>query len=324
MSTKVSVILPCYNGGRWLEAAVRSVLAQSHTNLELIVVNDGSTDNSAEIMSHHVDDKRVLCVYQANQGFSGAINRGIRESGSDYIAFIGQDDCWLPNKLGIQMRYIESTDLVFSGYYAMDCSGRISDKVMPKVPRLSSRKQIVRKLFLENFIPFETVLVRKECLLRAGLFDENLRAFSDHDMWIRLIDKIRLRYLGAALVKKRIHENQLSKRVDDTAGDEILIIKKSVKEYPYLIGDVPTKLSQIYYGWGLQVGRQGDKERAERLLSLSISYNPSNRKAILARRFPTIFDAVRKDYDWARGLVGRRLYNTPREVLNEEIGQDAI
>lgn len=287
-------------------------------------MDDGSTDNSAEITSHHVHDKRIFCVHQENRGFSGAINRGVRESGSEYIAFIGQDDCWLPNKLGIQMRYIESTDLVFSGYYTMDRSGRISNKVMPRVPRLSSREQIVRKLFLENFIPFETVLVHKECVLRAGLFDENLRAFSDHDMWMRLIDKIRLRYLGVALVKKRIHENQLSNKADSTARDELLIMKKSVKEYPFLLVDVPTKLSQIYYGWGLQVGRQGDKERAERLLSLSIRYNPSNRKAILARRFPAVFDAIRRDYDWARGLVGRRLHNTSREGLNEEIAQDAI
>lgn len=290
------MVLPCYNGQRWLRIAIESVLAQSYGNLELVIVNDGSTDNSVAMINPYLDDKRVVYVSQENRGFSAAINRGIRECSSDYIGFIGQDDCWLPEKLQNQMCHRGSADIVFSGCYVMDGAGRITDRAMPRLPRFLSTREALRRMFLNNFILLESVIVRRETLLAADLFDEKMAAFSDQDMWFRVIGKARLRYLRIPLVKKRQHEHQLSRRVDLILRDQLYFVKKALQEYPFLIDDVPTALSQIYYQCGRQVGLQGDKQRANYLLSLSLRYDPSNTKAILARDLPTAFNIITKLY----------------------------
>ena len=103
---RVSVILPCYNGAQWIGQAIESVLAQTYKDFELLVIDDGSTDNSREIVSSYLHDRRVHYIYQENRGFSGAINRGIKESKGDFIGFIGQDDLWLPHKLELQTKYL--------------------------------------------------------------------------------------------------------------------------------------------------------------------------------------------------------------------------
>src|SRR5208337_849330 len=99
---KVSVILPCYNGARWISRAIESVLAQTWGHFELVIIDDGSTDNSKKIILPYLSDERVQYIYQDNRGFSAAINRGVAESRGCLICFIGQDDLWMPNKLELQ------------------------------------------------------------------------------------------------------------------------------------------------------------------------------------------------------------------------------
>jgi glycosyltransferase involved in cell wall biosynthesis len=103
---KVSVVLTCYNGARWISSAIESILAQTYKNLELVVIDDGSTDNSKEIVSSYLCDERVRYIYQENRGFSAAVNRGIKESRGELIGFIGQDDLWLHYKLELQVEYL--------------------------------------------------------------------------------------------------------------------------------------------------------------------------------------------------------------------------
>ena len=100
------MILPCYNGAQWISQAIESVLAQTYKDFELLIIDDGSTDNSKDIISSYLYDKRVRHIYQENRGFSGAVNRGIKESHGDLIGFIGQDDLWLPHKLELQTKYL--------------------------------------------------------------------------------------------------------------------------------------------------------------------------------------------------------------------------
>lgn len=109
MVHKVSVILPCYNGTRWLSRAIESVLSQVYENFELVIVDDGSTDISKEIIASYLSDKRVRYVYQTNRGFSAALNRGIKASSGSLIDFIGQDDLWMPNKLEVIVYSLRSS-----------------------------------------------------------------------------------------------------------------------------------------------------------------------------------------------------------------------
>ena len=128
MMRNVSVVLTCHNGARWISRTIWSVLAQTYEDLELLIVDDGSMDNSKEIVVSYLGDDRVRYIYQENKGFSAAVNRGIKESNGNLIGFIGQDDLWMPNKLELQVRYFskhKDVDLVHSNYYSIDSEGQI-------------------------------------------------------------------------------------------------------------------------------------------------------------------------------------------------------
>ena len=105
----VSVVLPCYNGARWISCTIESVLSQTYADFELVIINDGSTDLSEKIIAPYLYDERVRYIYQKNRGFSAAINRGIKASSGSLIGFIGQDDLWMPNKLEVIVYSLRSS-----------------------------------------------------------------------------------------------------------------------------------------------------------------------------------------------------------------------
>ena len=197
MTQNVSVVLTCYNGSRWISEAIESVLAQTYEDFELLVVDDGSIDNCKEIVSSYLYDERVRYLYQQNRGFSAALNSGIKASSGCFIGFLGQDDIWLPNKLEFQMKYLnkhKEVALVYSNYYSIDSEDRIMRAIRANMPTFPSKHEVVKRLFLNNFIGFETVLLRRECFDGVGLFDERMVAFSDHDMWLRIAGRFDIAY----------------------------------------------------------------------------------------------------------------------------------
>lgn len=290
----VSVILPCYNGSRWICGAIESVLTQTYKTFELIIVDDGSIDNSKEIITSYLYDKRVKYIYQNNKGFSATINRGIMESHGSLIGFIGQDDIWLKNKLEIQIKYLsdnEFVDIVHSSYYSINSSGEIIKNNPTKLTNYSSRKKLIKHLFLENFLGFETVLVKKKCFEATGFFDERMMGFSDHDMWLRLSGKFNIGRISLPLVKKREHNSQLSKTIVQRGFyDEFLLIKKAIYYYPFLKGKVERKkIANLYYCLGLYFLRIGNHQKAKEELLKAIKNDPLAWKSILSYFAPNLY-----------------------------------
>ena len=298
---KVSVILTCYNGARWIGKAIESVLAQAYKDFELLIIDDGSTDNSRDVIASYLYDKRVHYIYQENKGFSAAVNRGITESNGSLIGFIGQDDIWMPNKLELQVKYLskhEEVDLVHSNYCSIDSEGRIVGVRDIKIPQVSSKKKVVEHLFLNNFIGFETVLVKRKCFDEVGFFDERMVGFSDHDMWLRIAGKFNIQgYIGKPLVKKRIHELQLSKvRIEDNLKDEFLLVKKAIDLYPFLKKIERKKLASLYYAWGIALLQKGNREAAKRKFLKSIRSQPWKVKSIIAYITPLLYKTILNHY----------------------------
>jgi glycosyltransferase involved in cell wall biosynthesis len=293
VAPRVSVILPCYNGARWISQAIESVLAQTFKDFELIIVDDGSTDKSKEIISSYLYDKHVHYIYQENRGFSGALNRGIRESRGEFIGFIGQDDLYMPNKLQVQVKYFDEhkdVDLVHSNYCSIDSSGRIIMVRDVKIPRFPSREKLIKYLFINNFIGFETALVKRECFDEVGLFNERMTGFSDHDIWLRIAGKFNIAYIDLPLVKKREHELQLSKtRIEQVLSDEFLMVRKTINNYPFLKKAERKKLATLYYIWGTTMLQKGRNEEAKQKLLKAIRCRPWKFKAILAYITPTLY-----------------------------------
>ena len=288
-----SVVLPCFNGAQWIGEAIESVLTQTYGDLELLVIDDGSTDDSKAIVASYLSDERARYIYQENRGFSAAINRGLEEGRGSLIGFVGQDDLWLPRKLEMQVRYLaehKDVDMVHSSYLSVDSMGNEIELIDLRVPDFSTRRELMEYLFVDNFLGFETVLVKRECFREAGLFDERMMGFSDHDMWLRIAGRFHIAYMDQPLVKKREHASQLSKVVTERGlRDEFLMISKAVHQYPFLKKIVRKKLASLYYTLGMVTLRKGNSKEARPEFLRAFRCRPWKLKAFGAYMAPTLY-----------------------------------
>lgn len=206
---KVSIVIPVYNGANFLREAVDSALAQTYANCEVIVVNDGSTDNGAtrNIALSYAD--RIRYFEQENGGVSSALNRGIRAMEGEYFSWLSHDDMYYPDKIQVQLDFLRHNDdkeiILYSDYEYVDSNGRsIGFKRNKQVD--SSRFRY--ELLLNCDINGCALLVPKSAFKKAGLFNETLRTTQDYDMWFRLAHEFRFFHQEKVLIKSRTHAAQ--------------------------------------------------------------------------------------------------------------------
>jgi glycosyltransferase involved in cell wall biosynthesis len=212
MQDLVSVIMPAYNAGRHLAESVRSVQAQTCAAWELIVVDDGSTDDTREVaQSLAAADARVRCVRRPNGGQAAARNTGLGEARGRLIAFLDADDLWLPGKLAAQLAVLEEkgVDLVYTdGHIFSDEGAESAEERFHILPGEARGVEMFRVLFNSNRIGTLSVLVKRGALDAVGLFDED-RAYQnceDYDLWMRLAKNGASFYgMGEKLVRYRRH-----------------------------------------------------------------------------------------------------------------------
>jgi len=180
---KVSVIVPTYNRAKFIERALDSVLNQTFLDFEIIVIDDGSIDNTKEVLYQYND--KIKYIYQNNSGISAARNRGINESLGEYIAFLDSDDFWAPEKLNEQVKVLDSNKKVGIVYVRMPIVNAKGEQLGMK-PAGVSGKNFHELLHLWGDLPTSSVMTRKECFLKAGMFDVSLTMSEDTEMWIRI------------------------------------------------------------------------------------------------------------------------------------------
>jgi glycosyltransferase involved in cell wall biosynthesis len=205
----VSVIIPVYNGTNYLADAVESVLAQSHDSVELLVIDDGSTDHTWEMIRSFGD--RVRGIRKENGGVASAMNRGIEESSGQYIAWLSHDDMFLPEKLERQVRFLAGSTTCracFTDFEIVDPDGRPLRTV--RTPELT-RNELRRHLFGRMFINGSSMMIDRRCFDEVGLFREDLRTTQDAEMWIRLLDRWHIGRVGEVLALQRSHPDQGSR-----------------------------------------------------------------------------------------------------------------
>jgi teichuronic acid biosynthesis glycosyltransferase TuaG len=192
MQHLVSVIMPAYNAGRYIAESVESVLAQTFGDWELVVVDDGSADDTGEVVGRFAAaDARVRYVRRPNGGQAAARNTGLGEARGRLVAFLDADDLWLPEKLAAQIIVMERTgvDLVYTDGYFFSEDGAVSEEERFHIlPGEARGVEMFRTLFTSNRIGTLSVLVKREALDAVGLFDES-RAYQnseDYDLWLRL------------------------------------------------------------------------------------------------------------------------------------------
>ena len=228
----VSVVIASYNMGHYLPESVRSVLAQTYQNIEVVIIDDGSTDDTEEQLRPLMTDSRLRYIKQENQGQPKAKNNGIKAVKGEYVAFCDGDDLWAPNKLELQLPLFEGDSgigVVYSEVSYIDVKGNALDKEQP-YQRYSGK--VTNELILKNFIPFGTAVVKKECFDELGLFDENLPMGIDWDLWLRFSVHFRIQYLADKTYIYRIWPGQMSSNYRGRYKNAFLIMKKFVNNNP--------------------------------------------------------------------------------------------
>ncbi len=233
---KVSVIMPVYNGERFVADAIQSVLDQNFEDFELICVNDGSTDSSQEIIDSFADP-RLKRLSQKNLGQASARNIGIRFSTGDFISFLDQDDIYLPSCIEERLKYFQKFSdaiFVYNDSIIIDEDDHMIESSILRyriVQPVSGR--CFRELFLDGtFIAPSAVMVKKEIFDDIGVFDETLWGADDYDLWLRIAYKNFLYFLSSSLIKYRVHSHNFSKKTLHMEERTALALEKAAENVP--------------------------------------------------------------------------------------------
>jgi glycosyltransferase involved in cell wall biosynthesis len=244
----ISVIMPCFNAEKYLHEAIKSVMGQTYTNIELIVVDDGSTDNSMDIVRSYGDS--VIILQQNNKGPYPARNRGLRVSNGEFIAFLDADDYWRADCLEKLHAALCNSDavLAYCGWQNIGIKGGGGEPYIP--PDYESGNKA--ELFLRHAAPWpiHAALIRKSALEEAGGFSERLFSCMDYELWLRIATSRHVERVNEALVFYRHHsKGQITSKKWEQAKNVWFVKRNFVKQYPELVSGIfPSTLKQLVDG----------------------------------------------------------------------------
>lgn len=235
---RVSVVITCYNYGRYLQACVESVLAQTYDNIEILVIDDGSTDDSASVMESFRDVVNLRYFWQENAGQARAKNEGIARATGDFVAFLDADDVWTPTKIEQQMRCFEdpAVGVVFCQARYLDADNQDFEYEMTGSYLQPRRGKVTEWLVFDNFVQFSSSVVRAECLHKFQGFDESLKMGIDWDLWLAISTCYRFDYVAEPLFYYRLgHAGQMSKNLEERHRCSDRIMEKFLRSYPQAV-----------------------------------------------------------------------------------------
>lgn len=215
----VSVVIPVYNHETFIAEAIESVLQQSYPNLQIIVVDDGSTDGTKDVLEKFKG--KIELISQANAGLPAARNAGIRRATGEFIAFLDSDDVFLPEKIEKQLRVFEENPevgMVHTGASVVrpnETGWEVWYDYWP--PTYATREEQIDELLKWNYMVVSTVMVRRELFSQVGLFNESLRYAEDYEMWLRLLTCCSIGVVPDIFIHYRWHGGNMSRQPDESA-----------------------------------------------------------------------------------------------------------
>jgi glycosyltransferase involved in cell wall biosynthesis len=267
-SSLVSVVIPTYNSAEYIEEALNSVFEQTFNEFEIIVIDDGSTDNTRTILDKY--SGRIKYFYQNNKGPAGARNHGIEEVTGKYIAFLDADDIWMPAKLEKQValfRQREGLGMVTTGVCSFDDKGVFGFSTDKREKLMQG--DIARNIFLKSDIGTPTVMVPKIVFDKVGLFEENIRYGEDDNMWIRIASHYDVELIDEALVKVRNHPRRATRdqlELQQAVLENIQMLKTKYGDVVRrrIEKAIPRKISQVQFAIGYNHYERGNFREARK------------------------------------------------------------
>jgi glycosyltransferase involved in cell wall biosynthesis len=231
----VSINLCCYNSERFLEETLQSVFAQTFTDWELVVINDGSKDSTDAIVRRHIAaERRIVYHPQANAGLGAARNKAIELSRGRYIAIIDHDDLWAPQKLERLIPLFDRAEvgLVYSNADYVDARGAVTGRYTPAERMFRGR--VLAELFLGNFVACSTVLMRRAALDEVGFFRPDLHIAEEYELFLRLAERYDVDCIDEPMMQYRLHDGNASWNVARAHYEVRDVLKESVARVPEL------------------------------------------------------------------------------------------
>jgi len=219
---KVSIITPLYNSAAFIRETLDSLLAQTYTNWESLLIDDGSTDGTPEVLAPYLADPRFIYARQENRGIAGARNTAIRAASGEWICLLDHDDVWLPEKLEKQLRYAleKRCDIVCTGAFIVTENERwLYGGGFPEAAAAAERAlsdpevDLFAHLIKVNFACTSSVMIRRSLFEDHGLLDPSLVPADDYDMWLRCMPDARFGFLREPLVQYMVHGKNFSKNM---------------------------------------------------------------------------------------------------------------
>jgi len=296
----VSIVIPTYNRERLLNRAVKSVLNQTYTNFELIVVDDCSTDCTESVVKGFQDDRIRYIRHERNQGAPTARNNGIKAANGDYIAFQDSDDVWLSTKLEKQVNAFNSGSSHIGVVYTSFWLINQDEKTLVPSSRVKHTEGKIHDTLLEmNFVSMSSAIVRRECFEKVGMFVKIPR-FQDWELWLRISKYYYFKHLREPLVKVYRQVDSISRETDAW----ILARKYILSKYLDEISEKPKLLSKHYSDLGIFLCTKGDIKAGRKYFFKGMIAYPYNVKLLLwtiASIFgPTTYNRYAKFYSMLR------------------------
>lgn len=278
----VSVIIPTFNRAKFIEQTLDSVFAQTYSPLEIIVVDNGSTDGTVQKLEPFKD--RIIVAHEPKSGMGGAHarNRGLDAATGDFVAFLDSDDLWMPTKIEKQVKFLEKhpdfgwcyTDLI--GFDSD--SGR--DLYQYSQTRTMHSGMAIQQAFIQIFTPLSTLLIRKEVMAKVGKFWPTPKG-TDAELAIRLAAEAPVGFLSEVLARYRVHEDSVTGTI---SGQQAFEAGKRVKEravelFPEQLAPMlDDALGSVATAVGLNLLKHGQKREARQMFSKAIRYQSNDLK----------------------------------------------
>jgi glycosyltransferase involved in cell wall biosynthesis len=272
---RVSVITPFYNSGRWLRETAESVMRQTFTDWEWILVDDGSEDDSCHVLESYLEDRRVRLIQHPHVGRPAILrNKALAEAAGELVAFLDSDDVWVENRIDLGLQALETHSdrhLVYGAAYDMRADGTVFRK--RSIVRYPDHEFLRSLILYGNFVPLGTTMMRHECYEVVGPMDESLDGSEDYDYWLRLAGRFRFFGLDEPLIYFRYHDKNLSWQ-ERVILSTMRVADKCERLYPQFSAEIQKHRARILYSYGIWHLERGQFQMAREKFVVSMRRDP--------------------------------------------------